>query len=1074
MPLKPSVSESPEVLWIELTSKCPFKCVFCSRELLHGSGEHMDISLYRRLISELITPQIIRLNYSGESVHYPHIIEAIELAKQKGARVELVSAFSSIKPKLIEPLVRSGLDLLCVSIHSIEPDGYRDIYGFGSSESLLQRLAQLRETQAEIGVSTPALEFALVAMERNLEEISAVMELAESLDVSRLDIHPVIRRDPITETFPRELDISNRLRPDFIKRLSDHVDKSKRTHPGVCTGFSTPEIRKTGDVLGEIPTAWPAQLPRGASILSCEQNPWNTVHVLSSGDVVTCEVRDQQVMGNLTQTSLKSIWHGGNYQEFRRQYVRGGVSKCNTCAYKIAYQSAHVAKASDSVQKYADQPLNKLLRLAKISIAHMATATLKLSLAVAQGSGTLAKQFWPVNKGIHAKKKVDEQGSGISVIIPERDSPELLKQCLHSLYQAIALCDCEYEVIIIVNGTGQDIYTALENEFPSLKWHFEKKWLGFADAIQRGLRTARHDWVFLINTDMQLEPDSLHEIYRRRAGHIFALACQIFMSDKTKRREETGFTGLNPKRGLQGLYDGSPYIESLPSTHIYAGGGASLFQKNLLSKLIEPLGLYEPFYWEDFDWGVRAQQLGYQVLFVPQAMAHHQHRATVSRFFSEQQIRQMFECNALLTGLCFGWYQPSFTELSSKLAQFRSRVFRPSRLQGMMRKRFDTGRALSKLRLSDEEVVCYYPREPIPGDQRPWLLLVSPYLVYPLVHGGAVRIDGVSRALAKHYRLVLVCDEGWSFDPTHAENLDQYEAVHLLLKPRASTAANRLARMKGHATPLLCQEVVRALSVYRPSIVQIEYEELCDLVKFKQHERWFITLHDVNRGESRADAYLDRRLRHFEGVFCCSVEDQGMLPLKSHLVENGTSLAQFTRYEPSSGQTLLFTGPFRYKPNRIGMEMFAREVFPDLIKQFPRLELKVLCGDEGLQYSFRAPFRHPRIKLLPHSTTVYQHLETATMTINPLRDIAGSCLKTIESLAANRVCVSTPDATRGLNHLGFSGLLTARTPEQFVRTITSLLQDEPLRHRLEESPPGSIQEFDWSNRAESQMVVYEV
>ncbi len=1070
-----TVSETPGILWIELTSKCPFKCVFCSRELLRGNGEHMDIAVYRKLISELTAPQVIRLNYSGESAHYPHLIEAITLAKQKDARVELVSALSSIRPKLIEPLIRSGLDLLCVSIHTLDTRQYQDIYGFGSTETLLQRLELLRRTQAGTGISTPRLEFALVAMERNLDQISAVMSLAERFDVSRLDIHPVIRRDPIAETFSQELDGSNRLRQDFIDRLSEHVEVSRLAFPTVHTSFSTPEIDAPPAILGELPQAYPARLPARAKILTCEQNPWNTMHVLANGDVVSCEVRDRQPIGNLGQASLESIWHGANYQDFRRQFVLAQDAKCAACAYKTAYLPTLKPNPWKLFRKSADQTINIVKRFAKTSIAHSATVGLIACLAIAQGMGRVFRQVRPQSRCFQPNSGPSADGSGISVIIPERDSPDLLRQCLGALYQAIAGCDCECEVIVVVNGTSRDRYASLGSEFPFVRWNFERPWLGFARAIGQGLNITRFSWVFLLNNDMLLEPEALHEVYRYRSEHIFAIACQIFMADKTKRREETGFTGLNPAGGLQGLYDGSPYLETLPSTHLYAGGGASLFQKALLSKLIEPRGAYEPFYWEDVDWGIRAQQLAYQVAFVPQAKAHHRHRATVSRFFSEGEIDQWFESNALLSGLSHGWFQPPFLLLSLKLAQYRSSVFRPSRLSAMMKKRFDSGRALVQPRLSNDDVVCFFPRAPVPGDQRPWLLLVTPYLLYPLSHGGAVRIDAISRALALRYRLVLVCDEGWGFDPAHAKQLNQFEAVHLLLRPRADMAGDRLARMKGHARPLLCQEVARALSLYRPSIVQIEYEELCDLVKLKRSGSgcWFITLHDVNRGDKHTDAYLDRRLRRFDGVFCCSVEDQHLLPLKSHLVENGASLSRFSSSTPSRGEELLFIGPFRYAPNRPAIESFIYDVFPGLTARFPGLQLKVLCGDEGMRFAHEVPFNHPKIELIAHSDAINQHLQAATLTINPLRGIAGSCLKTIESLAAHRICVSSPDAARGLTHFEFPGLLLADSPRQFEQIITSLLEDENLRHRLEKPPHDRIHHFNWNVRAASQMVTYE-
>ena len=58
--------ELPTTLWIELTSKCPFDCVFCSRMSRHGAGEHMDFGLYIAILDQLRSPEVIRLNYSGE------------------------------------------------------------------------------------------------------------------------------------------------------------------------------------------------------------------------------------------------------------------------------------------------------------------------------------------------------------------------------------------------------------------------------------------------------------------------------------------------------------------------------------------------------------------------------------------------------------------------------------------------------------------------------------------------------------------------------------------------------------------------------------------------------------------------------------------------------------------------------------------------------------------------------------------------------------------------------------------------------------------------------------------------
>src|SRR5207244_13506082 len=79
------VTALPKILWIELTSKCPFRCIFCTREVRWGAGRNLDFDVYRSFIEQLDEPEFIGLNYSGESIHYPRLMDAIKLACATGA-----------------------------------------------------------------------------------------------------------------------------------------------------------------------------------------------------------------------------------------------------------------------------------------------------------------------------------------------------------------------------------------------------------------------------------------------------------------------------------------------------------------------------------------------------------------------------------------------------------------------------------------------------------------------------------------------------------------------------------------------------------------------------------------------------------------------------------------------------------------------------------------------------------------------------------------------------------------------------------------------------------------------------
>src|ERR1700694_3099558 len=112
-------ADMPNVVGIELTSKCAFGCVVCRTEAHQGDAHYMDFELYRSVLAELRRPSAIRLTYSGEPTLHPHILDAVELASATGAATELVSAFASFPGRQTERLVVSGLDRLTIWLHPL-------------------------------------------------------------------------------------------------------------------------------------------------------------------------------------------------------------------------------------------------------------------------------------------------------------------------------------------------------------------------------------------------------------------------------------------------------------------------------------------------------------------------------------------------------------------------------------------------------------------------------------------------------------------------------------------------------------------------------------------------------------------------------------------------------------------------------------------------------------------------------------------------------------------------------------------------------------------------------------------
>lgn len=756
-PFDTAPAPTPRTLWIELTSKCAFDCVFCSRKLRRGAGQHLPFPLYRDLVNSLVDPRRMLLNYSGESTYYPELISAIAVARSAGAYVELVSVLTPLPDDMLRAMAVSGLNRLTVSVHATDPELFASIYRYSSFPAQEAKLRRLLATLDSVE-TPPLVDLAFVAMDRNLPELPKVAALAESLGIADLSVFPLLRRDPIPELFQIEVDLGGTLRPEFQHRLTQQIDQTRFAHPAVQLNVCNPLPDPHPAELGEAPIPYPWPLPAGAAIHTCEQNPWETAHILSNGDVVACEVLDHHPLGNLHHQSIQEIWTGPLYHRFREEYRAGEVPDCRTCPWKTAYRPTGLQPAILAARGHNAQLLHgwhsaegedhiwSTQRATAILDAAPGANTLHISGLLPPGPqgagnelevlrdgkliGAVANPYddtlpfgldfpmpangigpWPLSfrtrqvyrpserktgsdqrdlgfalvllaaktqlgPDLRARRRqalqpladwvhrVDHWAAraarlvprprllplshrpGVTVVIPERDSVESLRQSLESVQIAAQALLEPVQIVVVVNGTPPHRYDTLRAHLPGIHWRFHAQPLGFAAAIAAGLRAASHDWVYLLNNDACLQAGALAAAASQRAPDVFAVASQIFLTDPTRFRDETNWSDVSEE---DGLFTAADRIPTAPGTspNFYAGGGSSLFQTRALTRLLDPAA-YPDFYWEDVEWGWRARKLGYRVLFCAESAVRHTQGATVKRFFPPAELEAMRQRNRIL------------------------------------------------------------------------------------------------------------------------------------------------------------------------------------------------------------------------------------------------------------------------------------------------------------------------------------------------------------------------------------------------------------------------------------------
>lgn len=214
-----------------------------------------------------------------------------------------------------------------------------------------------------------------------------------------------------------------------------------------------------------------------------------------------------------------------------------------------------------------------------------------------------------------------------SVIIPNWNGIHLLPTCLTALRSQTFR---DFETIVVDDASTDDSRALIEREFSEVRVLALTKNVGFAAAVNVGIRAARGDVVVLLNNDTEADPNWLAEIARVLGANPNAgmVACKLRLFDKRDHLHSAGdfyrIDGIPGNRGVwekdEGQYDNTDGL--------FGGCGAAVaYRKSMLDEI----GLLDEALvanLEDVDLNWRARWAGWQIAYAPRALVYHRVSAT--------------------------------------------------------------------------------------------------------------------------------------------------------------------------------------------------------------------------------------------------------------------------------------------------------------------------------------------------------------------------------------------------------------------------------------------------------------
>ncbi|MCX6614138.1 MAG: glycosyltransferase, partial [Acidobacteria bacterium] len=348
--------------------------------------------------------------------------------------------------------------------------------------------------------------------------------------------------------------------------------------------------------------------------------------------------------------------------------------------------------------------------------------------------------------------------------------------------------------------------------------------------------------------------------------------------------------------------------------------------------------------------------------------------------------------------------------------------------------------------------------EGCPADtSRKTIAILSPYLPWPLSHGGAVRIYNLLRVCSSRYNLHLLA---------FTESKDTVElgplreiccGVSLVRKPefrRLRWASLRPAEVVEYDTPAM-HEALRDL---KRDLVQTEFTQLAGYggdVLVEHDVTMDLAAQEHARLASPASWWNLFRWQRFEttaipkfrGVVVMSEKDR--LAIGGRVIPNGVDLDRFVPEPEVPGARMLFIGSFRHFPNALAFRFLVEEFWPRLKRLLPEAKLDVVAGPSPeLYYPFGAIPSAADVNLHSFVSDVRPLYNASNLVLIPTPVSAGTNIKALEAMAMERAMLSTPSGVNGLELEHQQHVWIAEGAEAFAVSAAGLLGDASLWHGL--------------------------
>jgi radical SAM protein with 4Fe4S-binding SPASM domain len=331
----PIADRLPHILYIETTNRCNSLCPICPRTFdLRERDADLTYEQFVAILDQAPSARRLVLHGIGEPLMNRDLPRMVAEARRRGLHVLFNSNLVLLREPVAEQLIRAGLNEIRVSMDAATAATYTTIRGINKLPQVTRMIALMLAARQRLGADHPHVSMWFVAMNENIHELPAFVELAATLGVSEVHVQ---RMTFLLDGHPE----------GYLAVAEQSLYRQQSERQDTAIAAAVERANSLGVRLSGAGETDPATTIRPGDLPDEQQRrpwstcyrPWTTTYVTALGTVYPCCVAPFATndhpsieLGNIFQQPLTEIWNSDRYRRFREGLLSDEPHKaCRGC-----------------------------------------------------------------------------------------------------------------------------------------------------------------------------------------------------------------------------------------------------------------------------------------------------------------------------------------------------------------------------------------------------------------------------------------------------------------------------------------------------------------------------------------------------------------------------------------------------------------------------------------------------------------------------------------------------------------------------------------------------------------------